>query len=181
MRVGTRAKLIDEPGVVTIVKVISIVFVEIEDENGFVRKVRSENLITIADDDASSMENLLKSGSIKGNPKKDATKKKPSPKPKSSSRKIEGELYIDIHDHALPERYHHMLELSKFERAMRYFEDQLWEAQKAKLFIFRVNHGLGEGVLRNAVRKRLSEHGYSFHDESFDNPGTTVVHLRDSL
>jgi hypothetical protein len=179
--IGDKAKLLDENSTVTVKTVFSPVFVEVENEHGFRFKVNVSQLIRLSEDDAYTMENLLERGALKTNSKKDRKPKTISSKPHVNRKKPEGEHYIDLHDHALPEQYHRMLQLTKFERAMTYFEDELWRAQKAKLHLLRVNHGIGEGILRTEIRKRLNDRGYSFHDESFDNPGTTVILLRDSL
>lgn len=179
--VGDKAKLLDENSTVTVTAVLSSVFVEVENEHGFTFKVNVSQMIRLSEDDAFTMENLLERGALKTNSKKDRKQKSTASKPHANRKKPEGEHYIDLHDHALPEQYHRMLQLTKFERAMMYFEDELWRAQKARMHLLRVNHGIGEGVLRSEIRNRLQERGYSFHDESFDNPGTTVILLRDSL
>jgi hypothetical protein len=181
MRVGQRAKLKDEVGEVTIVQILGSETLVVKDEHGFDKVLPVSALIILDSDNIFDEEVLEQSGRLNAN-QKDA-KKKPTPtlRPATSKKRKIGERFVDLHDYALPEKYHRQLHLSKLEKALSYFEDALWEASNSsdhKLFL---NHGIGEGILREEVRKRLKVRGYRYQDESYDNPGTTVVFLNDSV
>lgn len=181
MRIGQLAKFKDEAGEVRILEIISSKTVKVEDENGFESVIPSSLIIPIDDENVFNEETLDRAGHQKLKPKDERKKPAPSFRPSSVKRRKIGERYVDLHDYALPEKYHRQLHLSKLEKALSYFEDALWEASNSsdhKLFL---NHGIGEGILREEVRKRLKVRGYRYQDESFDNPGTTVVFLNDSI
>lgn len=181
MKVGQRAKLKDEAGEVRILEILSNQKVRVEDENGFESIIDAAAIIPIDENNVFEEDKLERTGHLNVRPK-DHSKIKPATFRSSSSKKRKiGERYADLHDYALPEKYHRQLHLSKLERALSYFEDALWEASNSsdhKLFL---NHGIGEGILKEEVRKRLDVRGYRYEDESYDNPGTTVVFLNDSI
>jgi hypothetical protein len=181
MTVGQRAKLKDEAGEVTIVEILGKETLVVKDQHGFDKVLSISSLIIIDDDDVFDEDVLERSGHLNIKPK-DENKKSASTFRASTSKKRKiGERFVDLHDYALPEKYHGQLHLSKLEKALSYFEDALWEASNSsdhKLFL---NHGIGEGILREEVRKRLKVRGYRYEDESYDNPGTTVVFLNDSV
>lgn len=166
---------------VTVTAILGSETVAVIDENGFEVVLKRSAIVVIDDDNPFTEENLERSGKLKTQPK---DIKKVSPKvfrqPTSKKHRI-GERYIDLHDYALPDRYHRQLHLSKLEQALSYFEDALWEASKSSDHKLLLNHGIGEGILKEEVRKRLDARGYRYEDESYDNPGTTVVFLNDSI
>jgi len=180
MRIGQKAKLKDEIGEVTIVQVLGSETLVVKDEHGFEKVLPASSLVLLDEDNVfteDSIEQLgLKTSAKDRKPPKPNTFKASSPK----KRKI-GERYVDLHDYALPEKYHRQLHLSKLEKALSYFEDALWEASNSPDHKLYLNHGIGEGILKSEVRKRLDVRGYRYQDESYDNPGTTVVFLKDSI
>lgn len=181
MKVGQRAKLKDEAGEVTIVDVLGKETLVVKDEHGFDKVLSISSLIIIDEDNVFDEDVLERSGHLNMKPKDETKKSTPSFKQSTSKKRTVGERFVDLHDYALPEKYHRQLHLSKLEKALSYFEDALWEASNSsdhKLFL---NHGIGEGILREEVRKRLKVRGYRYQDESYDNPGTTVVFLNDSV
>lgn len=181
MKVGQRAKLRDELGEVTISGILGSGTVSVIDENGFEMVLKRSAIVVIEENNLFTEEALERSGKLAGR-SKDAKKptQKTFKKATSKKRRI-GERYIDLHDYALPEKYHRQLHLTKLERALSYFEDALWEASRSSDHKLLLNHGIGEGILKDEVRKRLDAMGYQYQDESYDNPGTTVVFLKDTI
>ncbi len=181
MRVGQKAKLKDDRGEVTITHVLSNERVKVEDTDGFERILPVSSLVLINLDNPFTEENLERGGHLSPKPKDYKKSPKRITPPSTRKQRSVGETYIDLHDHALPEKYHRQLHLSKLERALSYFEDVLWKASNSPNHKLLLNHGIGEGILKKAVRKRLDDKGYQYQDESYDNPGTTVVFLENRL
>jgi hypothetical protein len=181
MKIGQRAKLKDEAGEVRILEILANQKVRVEDENGFDSILPASDIIPIDDSNVFEEEKLERTGHLNVRPKDRAKLKPASFRPSSPKKRKVGERYADLHDYALPEKYHRQLHLSKLEKALSYFEDALWEASNSSDHKLYLNHGIGEGVLKEEVRKRLDVRGYRYQDESYDNPGTTVVFLNDSV
>lgn len=181
MRVGQKAKLKDEIGEVTIVEVLGSQTVVIKDEHGFDKVLSISSLILLNEDNIFTEDQIDQTGFSKSNSKDSKPLKQTAFRAAATKKRKIGERFIDLHDYALPEKYHRQLHLSKLEKALSYFEDALWEASNSSDHKLYLNHGIGEGILREEVRKRLKVRGYRFQDESYDNPGTTVVFLNDSV
>ncbi len=181
MKIGQKAKLKDELGEVTIIRILKSGAVVVEDENGFESALEPSAIIVLEDDNPFTEEHLERNGHLTPRPKDKKKIKPPSFRTSSPKKRRVGERYIDLHHYALPEKYHRQLHLSKLECALSYFEDALWEAVNSPDHRLLLNHGIGEGILKEEVRKRLDAHGYQYQDESYDNPGTTVVFLKDRL
>jgi dsDNA-specific endonuclease/ATPase MutS2 len=181
MKVGQRAKLKDEIGEVTIVQVLGSESLVVKDEYGFDKVLPANSLIIIDDNNTFDEEAMERAGHLNVKSKDERKRPEPSFRPSSSKKRKVGERYADLHDYALPEKYHRQLHLSKLEKALSYFEDAVWEASNSSEHKLFLNHGIGEGILREEVRKRLKVRGYRYQDESYDNPGTTVVFLNDSI
>ena len=181
MRIGQRAKFKDEAGEVRILEIISSKSVKVEDENGFESVIPTSVLIPIDEENVFEEEAMERAGHLNVKSKDERKRPEPSFRPSNVKKRKIGERYIDLHDYALPEKYHRQLHLSKLEKALSYFEDALWEASNSSDHKLYLNHGIGEGILREEVRKRLEVRGYRYQDESYDNPGTTVVFLKDSI
>lgn len=181
MQIGQTAKLLDETGEVTIIGVIGPKHFLVVDVHGFECVRHRSELIPIDKDDPFTQDRLENEGHLKVRSKDASEKRARSVPPANKPRNRHTERQVDLHDHALPSKYHRMVQLTKLERALACFEDALWDAENSSAHRLLINHGIGEGILREEVRKILQARGYSFQDESYNNPGTTVVYLKQRL
>ncbi len=186
-RVGDRVAFVDEVGGGIIIDILGATHVKVRTDDGFEIDRSVKGLVV----DLRGPEHVLykvtdhQAGMIAANDVLDEKRRKrPAPRTGKTPKKPEDNSVaeVDLHLHELVEDETRLSDAEKLTYQLSYFERALNAAirdGKKKLIVI---HGVGEGILREEVRKMLQYYdNVQFHDADMRKYGvgaTEVVILR---
>lgn len=190
-RPGDRVRFLNDVGEAEVLFVIDLDTVQIKDETGFDYPFQKKDLIVIGDRRAeleaySQVEpeyreildrNIDERAVRKAND--DFQLKYRNHKANNQRRKGEY-MEVDLHMHALVDSERGMDPGAKRDLQMAHFERMLKRCEEQKISKLIAIHGVGQGVLRQEIRKLL-EHYYphcTFHDADFREYGYGATEIR---
>ena len=186
-RVGDRVAFVDDVGGGIVIDILGVTHVKVRTDDGFELDRSVKGLVA----DLRKPEHLLykvtdhQAGLIAANDVlEEKRKKRPNPKAGKTPKRPEDNSVaeVDLHLHELVEDETKLSQAEKLTYQLAFFERRLNAAirdGKKKLIVI---HGVGEGILREEVRKVLQYYdNVQFHDADMRRYGagaTEVVILR---
>lgn len=187
LRIGDRVIYVDDVGGGTVLRHGKPGHVVVRTDDGFELEQPEKRLVAVREEERRAQMRVSDHavGMRVANELLDEKhRRKPAPQPGKTPKKTEDNSVaeVDLHLHELVEDETRMSDGEKLEFQVRYFERALESAirdGKRKLIVI---HGVGEGVLREEVRKMLQYYdGVQFHDADMRRYGsgaTEVVIMR---
>jgi myo-inositol-1-phosphate synthase len=177
---GDRVSFLNESGVGLIMTIKNERMAEVELETGLVISCLISELVAYR-----SMDDYQLSG-MSMYDEYDAKVNRLQPTQKKAKNNVSvfntDERVVDLHIEELVDNHLQMSNGQILNIQMAHFQRELNVAIRSKIRKFIVIHGVGEGVLRNTIRKELNEHypQYDFHDASYREfgYGATEIILR---
>lgn len=180
--VGDVVKFKDELGAGVVIGVISQNQVLVKTDEGFENKYLSSCLVLVKRANTEKSKELEKVP-VTLNDKEEPKKRKKTTKSyllkkylkqTKHAGKKKGEFFaeIDLHLEELVKYQTHLSPHEKLQLQINHFKKCIEEAKEIKIRKLVFIHGVGQGVLRTALRKMLEEQtGISYRDASFKNYG----------
>lgn len=184
---GDRVSFVDDVGGGVVLRTGKPGHVVMRTDDGFELELPAKSLVRVPANTRNAHMRLSdhQLGMVRANDERgERHQKKGVPRPGKTPKKPEDNSVaeVDLHLHEILENEGRMSDGEKLEFQVRYFERALESAirdGKRKLIVI---HGVGEGVLREEVRKMLQYYdGVQFHDADMRRYGsgaTEVVILR---
>lgn len=188
-RVGERVTFLNEVGGGEVLALLTGDRIKVRTDDGFELDYPANALVRLAPGSEQSLNTLSahQLDMVAANDKLADKKRKVVPKGKTPPRQAKAEKYpdgsimeIDLHLHALVDNEHRMDPGEKLEYQVAYFERMLNTAIREKKRKLIAIHGVGEGKLREEVRKVLRFYeGVRFEDADPHRygGGATEVHI----
>lgn len=186
--VGDKVSFVNESGQGCVTRLVDADLVMILDNNGFERPFKISEIIKL--DQLKAMDNIVFDDVAVGYLDKKLANKKIKAEKLDFKAKLENlnfskldksVMEIDLHIHELLDEYKSMTNYEIVSYQMGHFERMLETAIKNKCKKIIFIHGVGQGVLKNEIRKVLAFYpGCTFHDASFQRygQGATEVVIR---
>lgn len=177
MQVGSKVRFLNEVGGGIIVKVVSNFKVVVENEDGFDVEYFIKDLVeekSASDYKLDGIEHNLSVQEKLASESKEKQLEDFYQKTKSLNRiETPDEIEVDLHIEELIETHHGMSNSQILEVQMANFRRELNVAIRKKVKRLIIIHGVGEGVLKSAIRQELYESYPSIehHDASYRKYG----------
>jgi len=175
MNIGDPVRFLNEPGTGIIRKWISPTLLEVENEDGFILTLSKNQVVSIH-----PLEMEIKNPGLEELElfQKDYHRK-PVPKPKEE-KEIEREFDLHIEELGVPYRKLNNFEILQIQ--LNFFENKLGYCIQHGISPIVFIHGVGNGVLRQEIHKRLKKNPYIHHfaNKGLDRLkfGATEVYLK---
>ncbi|NNM95058.1 MAG: hypothetical protein HKL88_06300 [Bacteroidia bacterium] len=168
---GDKVRFLYEKGEGIVKKILSGNKVLVELAEGLDIEVKRNELVAVADLSLSSLEIVAKdmplqagTGNIRG----------AKSKPHANSEKV-----VDLHFEIICPDAGYLNNAQKLNLQLNFFQTELDKALRGHLTKITFVHGVGNGVLRNAVRNILKGYeGIEFYDASYSNYGAGATTVR---
>lgn len=180
---GDRISFIDEVGGGVVLEVLGVAHVRVKTDEGFILDRRNREMVLVADQAYYGVTDH-QAGMVKANDVRDEKlKKHKGGKPlrigKTPKRPEDKSIaQVDLHLHELVEDETRLQQGERLKYQLAYFERALEGAirdGKRKLIVI---HGVGEGVLREEVRRMLQFYeGVRFHDADMRQYGSGATEV----
>jgi Smr domain len=186
--VGDKVSFVNETGEGFVVSVLNSETVMIRDKKGFERPFKEVELIKL--NQLKSMDNIIHDDLMVGYLDKEIISKRIKDEKLDFKSKIEQNAYskldknvmeVDLHIQELLDDYRNMSNYEIVSYQMAHFERMIESAIKNKFRKVIFIHGVGQGVLKNEIRKVLAFYpNCTFHDASYQKygQGATEVIIR---
>jgi len=165
-KAGDKVKFLHEKGHGRVVAVISAYKIRVELSEGLEIEVSASELVSVG----GMPDNIImesKESPIKG-------PKKPASKPHAKD-----EMEVDLHIERLTESYYSMSNVQTLNLQIDHFHDAMQRAINGHIRKIVFIHGVGNGVLRQAIRDQLKRYdGVQFSDGSFQKYGAGATEVR---
>jgi DNA-nicking Smr family endonuclease len=191
-RPGDRVRFLNETGEATVIQMIDATQVLIEDESGFDYPYPAKELVKI--EDPSSEEQAYRSKQLDyrqivernvdqgalSDAKKDFKSKYKDEKQGGGNQG--DKLVIDLHIHELVDSDTGLDPHDKLQIQLEHFERMMKRAEEQHIRQLVFIHGVGQGILRNEIRKNLEQYypNAEYYDANYQEfgYGATEVRLR---
>lgn len=191
-RPGDRVRFLNETGEATVIQMIDANQVLIEDESGFDYPYAANELVKIEDPANEHLAYKQKQPDFReviarnvDDRELDSAKKDFKSKykdEKDGGGRFGEKLEVDLHIHELVDRDTGMDPHDKLQIQMEHFERMMKRAEQQRISKVIFIHGIGQGILRNEIRKNLELYypNADFFDGSYREYGygATEVRLR---
>jgi Smr domain len=188
LAIGDRVSFVNEIGYGIVISVMNDERWMVRDKNGFERPFKESELIKL--NEVKSMEHIVHDDLITGYLDKELVNKKIKDQKLDFKAKIEQNSHakqdkhvmeIDLHIHELLDDCSNMSNYEIVSFQMAHFERMIESAIKNKFRKVIFIHGVGQGVLKNEIRKVLAFYpNCTFHDAAYQKygHGATEVVIR---
>jgi hypothetical protein len=188
LAIGDRVSFVNEIGYGIVISVMNDERWMVRDKNGFERPFKESELIKL--NEVKSMEHIVHDDLITGYLDKELVNKRIKDQKLDFKAKIEQKSHakpdkhvmeIDLHIHELLDDYRNMSNYEIVSFQMAHFERMIESAIKNKFRKVVFIHGVGQGVLKNEIRKVLAFYpNCTFHDAPYQKygQGATEVLIR---
>ena len=165
---GDKVSFLDEVGTGVVQRVLEDGSVEVETEDGFDMIYQPEQLIHTTSPEEYEARPVERTGEVK------------APVLPLKTKKKEDFLEIDLHIEELLDDWRHMTNTAIVRLQLEKFAYWMEEARERRIKRLIIIHGVGSGVLRSEIRKRLDEvyTGLEYFDASFREYGFGATEVR---
>ncbi len=182
-KIGDRVSFLDSKEIGLIEKINNERMAVIKMENGLLVPHLINNLVPYKDENAYNLKALNFYDEFDAKLQRNQPKSTKSTKQRNNvSIFTNDEMLVDLHIEDLVDSHAGLSNSQILNIQLSHFNRELNVAIRSKIKKLIVIHGLGEGILKSAIRKELMEHycQYEFHDASYRDYGygATEINLR---